>query len=144
MKKDDFVLAVLAASNGAIHTPVQVQKLFFLLDKNISNRVGGPFFKFQPDAYGPFDRDVYMTLENLQTNEFVCIQKDSKSLYKTYRTSPQGGIMGEKCLSQLDLDVRDYIRDLSAWVRSLTFTELVSTIYKMFPEMKVNSIFRKG
>ena len=63
----DIILAALAASRGAAHSPVQMQKLLFLLDKRLANELGGPHFNFIPHHYGPFDRTIYDLLEQLAT-----------------------------------------------------------------------------
>ena len=38
-------------------------------------------------------------------------------------------------------EIASWIRDTSRVVRSLSFAQLVSTIYRQFPDMKVNSVF---
>jgi hypothetical protein len=143
MTKDDFVLAVLAAADGANHTPVQVQKLFFLLDKKIPYHIGGTHFNFHPDDYGPFDSGVYRALEALSARGLVEVNKVADLRRKTYRTTSDGQRRGEAVLSGLSTGVADYIRQLSAWVRNLSFAELVSAIYAEFPDMKVNSVFNR-
>ena len=46
MTRSEILLAGLAAGGeNATYTPVQVQKLFFLLDREASVALGGPFFK---------------------------------------------------------------------------------------------------
>ena len=59
------VLAALACKDRAAFAPVQVQKLFFLLDENVADELGGRQFDFQPYYYGPFDREVYAELQTL-------------------------------------------------------------------------------
>lgn len=143
VSRDEFVLAVLAASNGAAHTPVQVQKLFFLLDKKIPGLVGGPYFNFRPDDYGPFDSAVYSTLEHLSRDGAVAIEYVQDLRRKLYRTTPAGQDKGELNLATFDKPVQDYIRKLSEWLRGLRFAELVTYIYAEFPDMKANSVFRE-
>ena len=141
MEKKDFVLGVLASSNGAVHTPVQVQKLFFMVDKKISTAIGGPYFNFIPYDYGPFDIEIYNVLKQLRE------EGDAETLYsfsgfRHYKLTAQGQKKGEDILKTWDKKVSDYIAELSKWVRSLSFAELVSAIYKSYPEMKANSVFR--
>lgn len=140
MNRQDVVLAVLAAGNGASHSPVQTQKLLFLLDAKIPERISGPHFNFRPYSYGPFDAAVYQELRQLADSGLA--ESVQKAKYSVYRTTPEGQSRGERILDNLPSDVSDYIRRLSAWVRSLTFEQLVSTIYHRYPEMKVNSVFR--
>ena len=143
MDKNEVVLAALAAGDGAEHSPVQVQKLLFLIDKAVGTILGGPFFSFTPYHYGPFDAEVYQTLERLE------LAGDAKvhwygSRYRTYRLSTTGQQKGADILSALDDSVSDYLRRLSRWVRSLTFQQLVSAIYEKYPEMRVNSVFSEA
>jgi uncharacterized protein len=142
MDRQSLMLAALAASDGATHSPVQVQKLFFLLDKRIPSYTGGPHFHFIPYDYGPFDPEVYDELHKLEQKGLVIIEHQPSTRWKSYRLTPQGQQWGEKLLGEIDEIARRYIRDVSRWVRSLSFAQLVSAIYKAYPEMQVNSVFR--
>jgi hypothetical protein len=142
MDRQSLMLAALAASDGATHSPVQVQKLFLLLDKEIPSHVGGPHFHFVPYDYGPFDAEVYDELTNLEAKDLVVIEREPHTRWKIYRLTPRGQRMGDELLGTMKPSVAAYIRKLSAWVRSLAFAQLVSAIYKEYPEMQVNSVFR--
>jgi len=142
MNQSELVLAILAAGNGAIHTPVQIQKLFFLVDKKLPN-LGGPFFNFVPHDYGPFDKEVYRVIEVLSGKGDAEIIKNPGERLNEYRLTPVGQKKGEKILHSLDSNLFDSIIRLSEFVRSLSFAELVSAIYKAYPEMRVNSVFKE-
>jgi uncharacterized protein YwgA len=139
MNRSEIVLAALAASDGALHTPVQVQKLFFLIDKKVAEYIGGPFFNFHPDDYGPFDKMVYVELEQLTEQGSVEIIHNGM---RRFRLTIQGQQHGDTLLSSIGEPVADYLRSLSRWVRSVSFADLVSAIYKEYPDMRANSIFR--
>jgi hypothetical protein len=143
MTRQDFMLAVLAAGNGEALTPVQVQKLFFLLDKNVGQRFGGPWFDFQPYDYGPFDKAVYENLRELEAKGLVTITALTNGLH-SYRPTPAGLSAGQTLLGQLPAPTGDYIRRLSTWVRQQSFTSLVSGICQQFPEMGTKSVFREA
>lgn len=134
-----IVLAGLAPASGGAHTPVQVQKLFFLIDRSIPNLVGGPFFDFEPYDYGPFDSFVYSILERLRNEGLVEIESGP---VRRYRLTDEGQVRGHECLECLDPEAQDFIRRASKFVRSLPFEQLVASIYKAFPDMKVNSVFK--
>jgi len=140
MERADLVLAVLAAGEGAHHTPVQVQKLFFLVDRRLGKKVSGPHFNFQPYFYGPFDRAVYVELENLAEKGLVEIH--SEGAKRNYTLTAQGQEKGRKLLSNLDSAISSFIINLSSTVRQMSFGELVSAIYRGYPEMKKNSVFQ--
>lgn len=141
LDKEKMVLAGLAAGCGHFHTPVQVQKLFFLIDRNASHLVGGPFFNFEPYNYGPFDATIYRVLEKLGTEGLVEIAKDGTM--NAYGLTVQGREEGDKILSVLQPSTTEYIKHVSAFVRGLSFSQLVSAIYKAYPEMKENSVFQQ-
>ena len=141
MEKKEIILAALATADGVIHTPVQVQKLLFLIDKKISHLVGGPYFNFVAYAYGPFDIEIYRLLEELEEKEEAEIIRNPALRWSKYRLTIKGQEKGVGVLKEMDQKVADYIKELSLFVRKLSFAELVSTIYKEYPEMKKNSVF---
>ena len=141
MRQTELVISALAASDGAPYSPVQLQKMLFLLDRNIADWIDGPVFNFEPYSYGPFDSDVYDTAEKLELEGLVSISRPNIG-YKSYRTTPAGQRRGQQLLGEVDERVAQYIRKISEWVQNLGFRELVSAIYKYYPDMKVNSIFK--
>jgi uncharacterized protein len=140
--RQKIVLAALAAEPASSFAPVQVQKLFFLLDQNIAVDLGGRQFAFEPYDYGPFDRAVYSELEHLAQQGLVAIQSSQGAERRKFYLTPTGYAEGIATLNQLHPRARDYMSRVSAWVRSLSFAELVGAIYNQYPSMKINSVFR--
>jgi hypothetical protein len=138
--RDRYVLAVLSASGGEPWTPVQVQKMFFLLDERIPRDIEGPRFDFRPYDYGPFDAAVYHEIGVLRKAGKASVDTDR---VRSYRLTPTGQREGERALQELPKSAQDYIRKLSAWVRALSFPQLVSAVYSEFPEMRAKSVFRR-
>ncbi len=142
MNQKEIVLAALAASKGQSHTPVQTQKLLFIIDQKIPQSVDGPHFDFQPYDYGPFDKNVYSVLNELYNDGDVEILYEGQNNLRHYNLTNQGQSKGKKLLESLDKSASEYICQLSHFVISQPFAKLVSAVYRAFPEMKVNSIFR--
>lgn len=140
--REEIVLAALTPAEGVPHTPVQVQKLLFLVDRNLASLIGGPKFKFEPYHYGPFDQAVYSTLQDLARQGLVEITQSNEGNWREYRLTPEGRSRGADVLAALDERARDYIQRASQFVRRLSFTELVSAIYKAYPEMRERSVFQ--
>lgn len=140
MKTDDLVLAAMAPCGGYRYTPVQVQKLLFLIDRQIPEHVGGPHFSFEPYHYGPFDRSVYQKLDELAGRGLVAI--DHTQAPRTFALTVEGEAWGNAALSTLAEPIRDFIVRTSNFVRNQSFSSLVSAIYKAFPEMRENSVFQ--
>ncbi|MFB3787354.1 MAG: hypothetical protein ACE15F_13395 [bacterium] len=142
MNKKETVLAGLAAGSKCCHTytPVQVQKMFFLIDKNIPQYIDGPQFDFKPYDYGPFDKEVYSTIEDLAKTGDAIVKFDGRK--NLYELTEQGLEKGNAIWNQLPPLVKEYLTNVSEYVRSLSFTELVSSIYQAYPEMRVHSVFK--
>lgn len=143
MDTDDLILASLSPAGLDTFSPVHVQKLFFLLDQNIADYTGGPHFAFQPYDYGPFDKEVYLHLATLQTQGYVQITRPSPYSVRTYSLTSKGYIRGKRLLEGLPIQIQQYVSDLVGAVRSMSFAELVSTIYRLYPDMRVNSVFHE-
>ena len=141
MNRRDLVLAAMATDVNTEFTPVQVQKLFFLIDRNISNFVGGPHFDFRAHDYGPFDAAVYHEIEALAASGDAVVNENPQTRFRTYQLTANGKSRGREILSGLPRNVCRYVTELVAWIRSLSFNELVSAIYGQYPEMKERSVF---
>ncbi len=141
MNKEDYVLAVMSTAQTNALSPVRVQKLFFLLDDKVSDLVGGPHFNFIPYDYGPFDKDVYTVFETLKEKNLAEIMPSDFNNPQMYRLTFSGYLAGKELLESLPEEVQDYIVKLVNWIRSHSFTEIVSTIYNLYPEMKTKSVF---
>jgi hypothetical protein len=140
--RQNLILAVLATGDGATFTPVRIQKLLFLIDRRIPQEVRGPHFNFVPYDYGPFDSSIYQDLELLAIDEEIEIVEVPNLRWKKYRLTPDGLRVGSSVLNQFGEDTAGYIRKLTEFVGKLSFAELVGAIYKAYPDMKVNSVFR--
>ena len=140
MTRDELVLAAMAPGGGFRYTPVQVQKLLFLIDRQIPEHVGGPHFQFEPYHYGPFDSQVYHELDQLAARGLVAI--DQTSAPRRFTLTVEGVATGNAALALLQPAVQDFIARTSVFVRAQSFSSLVSAIYKAFPDMRVNSVFQ--
>lgn len=138
MDRKKLVLAALAAAKGHSYSPVQIQKLMFLIDENLSAELGKTF-SFKPCDYGPYDQAVYRTLDGLIAEGAA--YSDHNGQVRQFGATALGMPAAEQALHSLRPETQQYIISLSQWVRSLSFADLVSAIYKHYPAMKVNSVF---
>jgi uncharacterized protein len=118
---------------------VQLQKLFFLIDRNISGSVGGPFFDFQLYMYGPFDKAVYDEVTKLVSEGLI--ETIPEGRWNSYKLTALGRAKSHEEFSSLPNDARAYIQSAVSLVQRLSFRQLVSAIYRVYPEMRANSVF---
>jgi hypothetical protein len=140
VNKKQIVLAALASGDSHNFTPVQVQKLLFVLDRRIAGQINGPHFDFKPYDYGPFDKGVYSVLDELQTEGLVDISYNG--YIRRYKLTALGQTQGQEVLASLPQPTTDYIKEVSSFIKRQSFANLVSAIYRAFPDMKINSIFK--
>ena len=140
MTREELILAAMVPGGGYRYTPVQMQKLLFLIDRQIPGQVGGPHFHFEPYHYGPFDRSVYHELDHLAVRGLVAVEYNVS--LRTFALTSEGAARGSTALSMVLPDVQDFIVRASNFVRAQSFSSLVSAIYKAFPDMRVNSVFQ--
>jgi uncharacterized protein len=139
--RKDLVLAAMSPTGSTGLSPVQVQKLFFLIDRKLAAETAGPHFRFRPYDYGPFDHCVYEVLEELEREGFVEVTNRWRRAERRYHLTRAGLARGESTLASLGTAPRDLIARLVEFVRTASFHELVTAIYKAYPEMKANSVF---
>lgn len=144
LQRNEIALVVLSLADRGDFTPVQIQKALFL----VSEEIPGAFdpqsrFNFQPYDYGPFDPAVYSEIEYLERNGLAEILYAPNGRWRVYRATregieeAQGRLYGLLTNQQMDL-----LRRIVHVVRSLTFNELVSAIYRSYPRMRERSVFR--
>ncbi|HDV6632647.1 TPA: hypothetical protein RJX14_001439 [Legionella pneumophila] len=141
MNRKDLMLAALYPADMDSYTPVQIQKLLFLIQKKIPFCIENEF-EFSPYDYGPFDKNVYKELEILASEGCVDIREHESSAWKTYGLTKEGSVKAKEVYNTLDDNTKNTIAKLSSFVRQLSFSQLVSAIYKAYPEMKQNSVFK--
>lgn len=139
MRREQVTLMMLASANGRTFTPAQIQKALFLLSRETPELFSeGSSYNFRPYDYGPFDSTVYDDIE-------ASVREGKAEIFggrvRLYRATAAGIEEGQQLLENLEDDDRAYVNKVSEFVRSKSFSDLVSSIYREYPDMKVNSIF---
>lgn len=144
MLPQEWSLLTIAAAGGRALQPVQLQKALFLMGQNISKEQlqVEAFYAFVPYDYGPFCEAIYYDAEMLEALDFVHIARPPETRFKEYRATQRGLAKASELRVTLDPAVATYVGSVVEFVRSLSFNQLVSSIYKNYPEMKANSVFR--
>ena len=144
LQRDQVLLVVLSLADGSPLTPVQVQKSLFLADDKASDAFqGASRYNFQPYDYGPFDRQVYIDAQTLSHRGLVEIGTDARGGWNTYAATDDGVRAGKELVALLTDEQRSMLSSIVKLVRSLSFTELVSAIYRRHPEMPSPKRFQR-
>ena len=129
--QEDFIVNVLSLAPDKSLSPVQIQKLFFLLEK----RLGKKYFDFRPHHYGPYDR--YLTKILDFSDKIESLNINGVTHYKIKENS----IVRDN--STFNEQQKNFTIEMINFVKDLSFKELCMSIYKEFPDMAVNSVFFK-
>ena len=141
MDQRSTVLAALAVTPGQALTRVQAQKLLFLIDRQLAPMIGGEAFSFAPYHYGPYDSDVYRTMERLIAEGALSIVPQPGA-GSAFTLTDSGRATAAPIIQALPPSALEHMNRLGIWVRSLSFVDLVGAIYRAYPEMRARSIFR--
>lgn len=135
----DVLLRIITSAEGDPLSPVQLQKVAFLIGEECRDYVPPDYYEFVAYDYGPFCADIYKDTEKLQQEGLITIDLNSEGRWKEYRAAFRSR---NHDASLIPPPLADYINRVVDWAMSLSFRELVSTIYHLYPDYARNSIFR--
>jgi hypothetical protein len=143
LERDHVAPVVLSLADGdGTFTPVQIQKAMFLATDRAADAFMSPY-EFQPYDYGPFDRQVYLDIEDLERLGLAQINQPPGSRWKTYAVTAAGKAAAAELINSLTAAQLELLKKIVTLVRSLSFNDLVSAIYRAYPDMKARSVFRE-
>lgn len=142
MERSHWALLVLNEARPSGLSPLQLQKSLFLIGKKLPGEVGDSYYEFIPYNYGPFDARVYSDAQSLVNSNLVQRIQVSGKNWSYYTITPPGHDLAEH-LKENEISQRAsvYVTQVVKWVQSLSFAQLLSAIYKAYPEYKAKSVF---
>ena len=139
--REDIVAAAFAAAGpGVAFDPIRVQKLLFLIDREVSERIGGPFFQFEPQRHGPHDGAVYDAIDKMTAKGEAQVDSSGPRLH--YRLSETGRRRGEEELASLPDPMANYVERVVRWIRLMPYRPMLAAIYRQYPDMAENSVIQ--
>ncbi len=138
MKRTDLLLKIITAANGKRLTPVQLQKVAFLLGEEFREAMPENYYSFRKYDYGPFSAEVYADAEKLERNGLIAISINSRGGWREYSTTVDGIEADLDCVPEA---VASFIKETVHWAMQLSFQQLVREVYKRFPQYRENSVF---
>lgn len=121
---------------------MQLQKILYVFGQRKIKEVGSGFYAFRPYHYGPFDGQVYSDADYLASHGLLTIDSSMGRTLRRYSLTEEGKAFA-RALKQPYSGARSYMKKVVDWAQSLTFSELVRSVYEAFPHMRENSVFRE-
>lgn len=142
MIPSDWVLLAVSFAGDRGLSPVQLQKVLFLLAQEVPNDVGDDFYRFGPYNYGPFCKRVYQDAEHLSEQGLIVMQEVQGQRWKRFTISGAGAERARELLIESKNRPTEYLRRVVEWASKLSFAELVRAIYQRYPAYRENSVFQ--
>lgn len=138
LERKDVLLKIITSAQGDPVTPVQLQKIAFLVGQECGDRLPDDYYKFVPYDFGPFAIDIYKDADELAAQKLISIDQNAVGRWNEFRATYRSSAFDS---SVIPGPIADYIERVVVWARSLTFRELVSAIYHHYPEYGINSVY---
>ena len=134
---------VVAASHGGGLTPVQVQKALFLVGESKLAGLPTDYYEFIPHNYGPFQAAIYVDADELTLEGFLTQAPVSGRAWSVYHITPSGQARALQVQTEANAALAEYAKVIAQWVKSLSFSELLRSIYFKYPHFRANSVFQE-
>jgi len=141
MNRKDWLLLIVSLAKDNVLSPAQLQKTLFLFKENKPSSVGADFYEFVPYNYGPFCKDIYSDAQDLINEGLIKHFRPLNETWEGYTITDAG--KKQINLLKIPKDDRQYLQNIVDWIKSLSFRELLSVIYKKYPQYKINSVFQE-
>ena len=138
-REDIIAAAFSAAGPGAAFDPIQLQHLLFLIDRTVSDRIGGPFFRFEPHDYGPYDGAIHGLIQEMGAGS---TSDNASPPHLRYLLTDAGRERGEAVLGSLPESVSDYFGRAARWARLMPHRRMFAAMHREHPEIMVNCVVR--
>lgn len=138
MQRTDLLLKIIAAAEGRSLTPVQLQKVAFLLGEEYRDAMPNDYYSFRKYDYGPFSAAVYADAEQLEREGVIAISINSRGGWREYSATVAGIAADVEDIPEV---MASYIEETVKWAMQLSFQQLVREVYKRFPQYRENSVF---
>jgi uncharacterized protein YwgA len=113
----------------------------FLMAMEAKDYVGPNFYKFVPYLYGPYSVAIASDLNNMSKRGEVVADQSYQRI--SYVVAPEGARKAEALATAVDARVLEFLKRTVGWVKSQTFSGLLNSIYKKYPDYATQSIFKR-
>jgi len=142
--KTDYLILVIG-SNGPIQGRTRLEKILFLVKKEVLDRLKRPeassFYLFSPYRFGPFSEDLYDDVEFLRDNGFIEVKGESGG--ETFSITPKGSqFLEAKLKKRLPPEVTEEVIRVGSKYAKLTIQDLIKYVYVRYPEYAIQSEIR--
>lgn len=148
--REKWILRLLFAPSGegysnSIEGRTRLVKGLFLVERMFSEKFTdfqGTGFDFRAYKYGPFDKDIYTSLERLEEAGFVKENKMPEHKGDLIRLTDDGEVLGRESYNELTEEKQTQLRWIKQKHVQQPVAQLLSFVYNRYPKTAENSEFK--
>jgi uncharacterized protein YwgA/DNA-binding HxlR family transcriptional regulator len=134
-----WILALLHAVGGIVRGSIRLQKLFFLMKRELG--IEELPYDFSPYQFGPFSRDILEDAADLENAGLIEVKKEifeptSAGDYlvsRTFSLTSKGSKLAEESYNNMPENVKKVLSELEKF-NKMELTELLNYVYTKYPK----------
>ncbi|MCY3749327.1 MAG: hypothetical protein OXG64_08535 [Chloroflexi bacterium] len=145
MTRKNWLLLAVAGHDRTVAAPIdpmRLMKTLFVFREQLGTYLEAPdFYAFEPYRFGPFAREIYPDLDQLEYEGLIEPVANPGRTWPRYRLTVQGA----EAAAALESDagwMGNHLFDVRDWAMSMSFRDLLYSVYKQWPDYATNSIAR--
>jgi uncharacterized protein len=139
------LLVFIGISNSGQLDPIRIMKGQFLIAMETPAEwlPADARYEFQPYNYGPYAPPIYTDLHELERSGLVTSRQALGQSWGYFSVTDAGKKTADAIAAAMPPQLVEYIASIRKFVTSLSFSQLLSAVYKRYPEYAVNSVFKR-
>lgn len=123
--RQGWLLLAIELSGKSGLSPVQLQRILFLVGQKREEHLGPGFYQFEANGFGPTSPALYADIDALVTAEHVEKQWVPEASSSALRLSGTGRTWAEVCRRKAKKDALSGLEDAVAWVKEQSYLDLI-------------------
>ena len=143
MTRKDWLLLAVSGREGTDAAPIdplRLMKTLFVVSQQLDLETPD-FYRFVAYSYGPFAREIYPDLDQLEYEEMIAAVPNPGRTWPRYRATASGAEAAAALAADGGWEA-EHLLAVRDWATSISFRDLLRAVYQQWPEYAQNSIAR--
>lgn len=142
--RQEILLVFLGAGGGQELDPIRIMKGLFVFGREAPQEWFPPeaHYEFEPYLYGPCSFQIYADLDQLVALGHAQHRRAPGRSWKYYSLTRKGARFAKRIARAMHPDAIKYLQAIREVMSTLSFRQLLTQIYRRYPEYAVNSVFK--
>ena len=144
-KRSEALLLLLSVGENKPLDPVRIMKSMFVFTMEAKDEwiPKQDRYDFVPYNYGPCSFELYDDLDELVSKGFIKTEQLPDRSWKYFALTAKGVEVAKSIASKSNAAEVKYLTRIREYVDGCSFNQLLTGIYKAYPQYAVNSVFKR-